>query len=439
MRKSALKRCARLRRLPALAGVILLLGQTLAAAANPESLAAPEDPRAQFAARGLELSAAYTGEFAAVLSGGARRGSTWLGLAEAALSVDGARLGVGAGSRGYLHLIRPHGGDPAEAVGDAQGVSNIAASSRGRILEAWLQQNLFDDRLSLLAGRYDLNSEFYHLQAAMLFLNSSFGIGPDLSPVGVAGPSVYPDTAIAARAALRPVAGVVLRGAVLNGVPVGITRANGRSGVRRSGDGLLAIGEAALVWPGGSSMHGEAHAAGRHRPAGRDAAEAARDGKLALGAWRFRSTFESLSPGAPDEIGATGVYLLGEDTLWRDAGNSSRRLRAFAQLGFGDADVARFARYLGAGLVLDAPLPSRPDDQLGLAFAQARNGAPYLDAVRAGGGGADRAETSVELTWSAQLRGGVTLQPSLQYVSNPGTDPALDDALALLVRLQAGF
>ena len=179
--------------------------------------------------------------------------------------------------------------------------------------------------------------------------------------------------------------------------------------------------------------------AGRHRPAGRDSVEAERDGKLALGAWRFRSAFESLSPGAPAESGATGFYLLGEHTLWHGAGRSARRLRAFAQLGFGDADVARFARYLGAGFALDAPLPSRPDDQVGLAFAQARNGAPYLDAVRSGGGAADRAETAVELTWRAQLRKGVALQPSLQYVLNPGTDPALDDALALLVRLQAGF
>jgi porin len=418
---------------------MLLPGLTAAAMENSEAQAGPEDFLAQLDARGLELSAAYTGEFAAVLSGGARRESTSLGLAEAALSVDGARLGIGTGTLGYLHVIRPHGGDPAEAVGDAQGVSNIAASSRGRILEAWLQQSLFDDRLSLLASRYDLNSEFYHLQAAMLFLNSSFGIGPELSQIGVAGPSLYPDTAIAARAELRPAAGVVLRGAVLNGVPVGVTRADGRSGIRRSGDGLLAIGEAALLWPAGSVAHGEGHAAGRHRPAGRDSVETARDGKLAFGAWRFRSTFESLSPGAPAESGATGLYLLGEHTLVRGAGESARRLRAFAQLGFGDADVARFKRYLGAGFVLDAPVPSRPDDQLGLAFAQARNGAPFLDAAQAGGGAADRAETAVELTWRAQLRNGIALQPSLQYVVNPGTDPALDDALTLLVRLQAGF
>src|SRR5207253_10183357 len=44
--------------------------------------------------------------------------------------------------------------------------SNLEAPPPGavRLEEAWLQQNLLDNRLSWLVGRYDLNTEFYRLQ-----------------------------------------------------------------------------------------------------------------------------------------------------------------------------------------------------------------------------------------------------------------------------------
>jgi porin len=74
-----------------------------------------------------------------------------------------------------------HGGHPSSFVGDAQGVSNLEGPARSMLYEGWIQQNLFRDRLSILVGRYDLNTEFYRLQSAGLFLNSSFAVGPEFS------------------------------------------------------------------------------------------------------------------------------------------------------------------------------------------------------------------------------------------------------------------
>jgi signal transduction histidine kinase len=50
--------------------------------------------------------------------------------------------------------------------------------------EGWIEQNLFGNQFSLLVGRYDLNSEFYRLHSAGLFLHSSFGIGPEFAQSG---------------------------------------------------------------------------------------------------------------------------------------------------------------------------------------------------------------------------------------------------------------
>src|SRR3989441_591410 len=100
----------------------------------------------------------------------------------------------------------------------AQGVSNLEAPTKVRLEEAWLQQNLLDNRLSWLVGRYDLNTEFYRLQSGALFINSSFGIGPEFAHSGVAGPSTFPNTAVGTRVDFKPSPNVVWRAAVLDGV-----------------------------------------------------------------------------------------------------------------------------------------------------------------------------------------------------------------------------
>ena len=116
------------------------------------------------------------------LAGGLRRGGTYLGTLRLQLTFESRGLTA------FVEGLNIHGGQPSDFAGDAQGVSNLAAPSRSRIEEAWIQQTLFDERASVLVGRYDLSSEFYRTQSAGLFLNSSFGIGPEFSQNG---PSIY--------------------------------------------------------------------------------------------------------------------------------------------------------------------------------------------------------------------------------------------------------
>src|SRR5262249_36997119 len=73
------------------------------------------------------------------------------------------------------------------------------------------QQNAFEDRLSVLFGQYDLSSEFYNLHSSSLFLNSSFGTGPEFAFTGRGGPSIFPETAVGGRVEVRPRPGGVVR------------------------------------------------------------------------------------------------------------------------------------------------------------------------------------------------------------------------------------
>lgn len=73
---------------------------------------------------------------------------------------------------------------------------SIDADNTWKIYEAWFQQKLFGDNLSILTGLFDLNSEFDLIETAGLFLNSSQGIGSNFSQTGLNCPSIFPNTSL---------------------------------------------------------------------------------------------------------------------------------------------------------------------------------------------------------------------------------------------------
>ena len=371
-------------------------------------------------ARPVILTFSYTGELVQNAGGGARRGTTFAGAAGGELTLLLRRLVGWHGARLFVFALGTHGGAPSDLVGDVQGVSNLEAPPPGavRLEEAWLQQNLLDNRLSWLVGRYDLNTEFYRLQSGALFINSSFGIGPEFAHSGVAGPSIFPNTAVGTRVAFKPSPNVVWRAAVLDGVPV--DRPGDGTRVFASGDGALLVGEVALLarpdTVGVPRQRRFGIGRGRARPYG---------GKLAIGAWYYTARFSDLVDTLPNGAsvqhrGSGGVYLIGDLTV--------RSLTAFAQLGLGDGRVNQIGGYLGGGFTFTAPFSSRAQDALGLAVAAARNGSHYERAQTAAGGTA-AGETSVELTYLAQLGSWLTVQPDVQYVIHPGGTRATRNAV----------
>src|SRR2546422_1304241 len=124
-------------------------------------------------ARPVILTFSYTGELVQNAGGGARRGTTFAGAAGGEFTLLLRRLVGWHGARIFVFALGTHGGAPSDLVGDVQGVSNLEAPAAVRLEEAWLQQNLLDNRLSWLVGRYDLNTEFYRLQSGALFINRS--------------------------------------------------------------------------------------------------------------------------------------------------------------------------------------------------------------------------------------------------------------------------
>ncbi len=371
----------------------------------------------------------YDGAAIGNLDGGAARSSTYVGNLHLRSLLDLDRAAGWTGTHAYVDALWIHGGRPDAFVGDAMGVNNLAAPPNLQLEEAWIEHNLARADVSLLAGLYDVNSEFDRTQSGGLFLNSSFGIGPEFSQTGVDGPSIFPHTALGARIAYKPAAGVVLRAAVLDGVP--LIRSGDRLRAFQAGDGRLYVAELALLDRPGAHRAPDA----RFR-IGRNAMLPMYEGKLAIGAWHYTATFDRLVPtgGGTTQRGATGYYAVADRTVAHDPHDSDRSLSLFAQLGAGDPDVARFGRYLGAGAVLAGPFASRSQDELGLAIAVARNGRPWRQqqAPRP----TTATERSIELSYLAQATHWLAVQPDLQYVVHPDSDPTVRNALVFTLRFE---
>src|SRR5256886_972956 len=239
-------------------------------------------------ARPVILAFSYTGELVQNAGGGARPGTTFAGAAGGEVTLLLGRLVGWHGARLFVFALGTHGGAPSDLVGDVQGVSNREASPPGavRLEEAWLQQNLLDNRLSWLVGRYDLNTEFYRLQSGALFINSSFGIGPEFSHSGRAGPSIFPNTTAGTRLEYKPARNVVWRTAAL--------------------DGPMFISEVALLRRADTAGLPRERRFGIGRGLARSYAA-----KLALGAWYWTARLSDLSDNTRHP-GSAGAYLIGD-------------------------------------------------------------------------------------------------------------------------------
>jgi porin len=393
-----------------------LAGLTLA-------LSAPSVEAQEAPGRGepVVVELTYTGDVFSNLRGGVSRGTDYLGDLSAVLTIDlGAVLDL-EGATLFAYGLANHGGDPSVRMGDAQVASNIEAPNTGKLYELWYEQNV-SDRASFLVGLYDVNSEFDVIDAAGLFLNSSFGVGAEFGASGVNGPSIFPTTSLGARAIVRPTDGAILKLAALDGVPGDPDDPRGTHVSLGSGDGILYAAEANLLRGGNTEDRG----IGR-------TAEGAYGTKLALGAWHYTTNFDDLRAGGTSE-GSHGVYAFVAHRLWDDPEIPDRGVTVFARTGWAEPDVNPVMAHVGGGFVYDGPFRGRPQDQWGMGVTAAINGDAYRDAGEMKGERPEEAEVTFELTYRFGIGDHVGLQPDLQYVVNPGTDPSLSDALALALR-----
>lgn len=376
------------------------------ALASPSVLGGWGSKRQTLEETGLRFEFLVTTELVANASGGVRQGSTVLGRADLTMALDTEKAGWWSGGTFFVHLLGAAGGNPVSFVGATQVTSNIEAPDTFTVFAAWYEHRFFAQKLSLLFGLHPYDSEFYVLDYAANFLNSSFGTGPEVAQTV---PSIFPTTALALRVKYQFLPSVYVLAAVYDGVPGNPKNPRGTHILLRRSDGLFYSMEVGLTPPA--------------------AQDTARHYKLAAGAWYHTTDFDDFRDRRHSHN--SGVYALGEVALLPEA-DPTQGLGVFAQVGYASSDRNQIALYLGGGFTYTGLFPRRESDVLGLAVASARNSDAFLRAQP----GMKRAETVVELTYRLQVLPWLHLQPNLQYVINPGTSPTLDNALVFALRVE---
>lgn len=380
---------------------------TLVLVFSPGALMAQSGPP------GITFDALYTGEPIRNLSGGVRTGGTYLDNLDLQINAErGSILGI-PGLSGLLYGLYNNSNEfSAEYVGDTHVVSNIDAPRAWRLFEAWLDwAPRDDDSVSLRLGLYDLNSEFDATETGGLFLNSAHGIGTDFSQSGLNGPSIFPVTSLAFRVRAAWGTGGYGQFAVLDGVP-GDPDDSKSNEIDLSGDdGALVVAE--VGWSGGDWR------------------------KVAAGAWVYTADFAPLtSPDGPQDDGNEGWYAIADRTVWR---GESATVAAFLRIGQAEERFNPFDGYIGFGTSVAGFSARRPEDELGLAVAIGLTGDEFEDSRRPDGLRTDDHETTLELMYRTPVTRWLTLQPDLQYIINPGTDPELDDAVVVALRFEISY
>lgn len=312
-------------------------------------------------------------------------------------TLRGEKLGLN-GWLVHAQVFRFDGDSLSQHLGDIQTADNIEAVPATRLFEAYLAK-MWDKgghSLALRFGLIDLNSQFDSIDPASLMLNSSHGIGPDLSRSGRNGPSIYPVTAVGSTVTWVKSQTLTFRVGIFDGVAGSPSAPRAFFAERlKPSDGLLVIGQ--TDW------------------------QLTKSSRLEAGAWAYTASQDGVLANKAHDHGAYVSYEAPFNVL--------PRLNFWLRAGAANPEAQPIAGYLGGGLVQVGTIAGRPDDRLGLAIAHAIIGERYAGAL-----GIHRAETSIELTYQVKLSRRLVIQPDVDYIHHPAHAGHVPNSLALGVR-----
>jgi porin len=337
--------------------------------------------------------------------GGISTGSVALNKFQLAATVNGAAFGAD-GLQLHGQIFATNGPQLSGRVGDLQTVSNIEAPRTVRLFEAWAQQSFGNDGAgggAVRIGLLDLNADFDSIGTAGFMVNSSHGIGPDVSRSGLAGPSIFPVSALGLQADWTPSDKWAVHGGLFDGVAGDPAHQSSFVRIRLAGtDGVLGIGQA------------------DYQPA--------KDVQISFGVWHYTSHFAEIDQAGQTLSGSSGAFAFVEGPL------PYAGLKGWLRAGVADGRVQTVSGYFGAGLVAPSPFPGRGDDNIGLAVATAQIGEASRKVFRLPG-----AETTFEATYRFKVLDSIGLQPDVQYVIHPASAPSLPNALVAGLRISVSL
>ena len=367
--------------------------------------------RSDLYSKGVSMEFTHKSDLLSNASGGIKSGSVWMANTEAAINLDMGKLAGWEATTVFVQYHVQHGDQSKDFngsyVGSFSGVDNIeTGTSTGQFFQAWLQKNSADNSLSVLAGLYAIDSEFYVTETSGLFIQPPYGTSAKMAQTGKNGPPIFPVGALAVRMKYTS-PDYYLQAALTDGVPGDPNDPRGTHIKLDKGDGTLSIVELGY----NSSVEGKSF------------------NKTALGFWRYSAHAPDLVNGNPRLD--LGYYLLAERTLRAEQNDPAQGLSGFVRFGTVNKNAYQADWSGSLGLRYQGLFDGRDDDTAGVAVttSHASNKYRQLNA-------SDLSETVVEISYRAQLQPWLAAQPMVQRIYNPNMDTTLGNASVIGVRIE---
>ena len=399
--------------------------------------------RSAWSEKGINTELLFKGTLMSNPVGGTKRGSDYMQNLELKVGLDTTKLWDIPDSAAYVHVLLNSGGKMNAAyVGSLMGVDNSEVrENTPKLYQAWFNKDFFDSTLSVLAGVYPVDTEFYVTDASGIFLHPSFGMAAEVAQTGSNGPSIYPLASLGVRVKYQPLPILYAQAAWVDANPGEGRRPHWTRINPFHGDGSLFMAEIGY-------RPGEAHHMEAHIEPGKGAILTAVEkleeryepiGKYAIGYWSYSKNFDDLldsdAAGNPLPRKNRGVYLLMENSLYR-AADMARDVAAFLRYGRAEKDVNFFDNSASVGLRVRGLIDGRVDDFFGVAATRSHAGEKYRSAQEASGINIRGNETVVEATYRAQVKPWLAITPNIQRIFNPGLLPDIKNATVIGVRCE---
>ena len=404
----------------------------------PSGVIAPIDVahlRKTLADAGFAVGGFYLGETFAN-TGGIHAGATYDGVLWSYLIGDLHKAGLWKGLCFYTDAYQIHGRTiTADDIGSLATVSNYEALPSTRLSELWLEQHMFDDRLTIRVGQLTADTEFLLSSGGSNFLDSTWGWAtlPSTDLPG-GGPS-YPLATPGIRVALKPNDKWSLMLGLYNGDPAGAHCTGNPQLCDDNGLDFRLDSPPLLMAESSYKYNQDGHLPGTVKIGGWNQFGVFHEQPFGSGSPTVAATFNSM-PIKSD----WAIYGIMDQLVWRVPDSKGPKgIGLFGRVIGAPTEQNLVDFYADGGITFSGMIPNRPDDLLGIGFAYTGISREF-NAAELGEPVARNYEALIEVCYTYQIQSGWTLQPDFQYIFQPGGNvPGVDDAAVWGVRTTLNF
>ena len=345
----------------------------------------------------------YAADLVNNISGGIKKGSAYLGMANIKFRINTQNAGLWNGGEFFVNAANTHGATPsADLIGDFQTASNLEAGNITYLHELHYKQNF--GKFTTIIGLHDLCSDFVSSENAAFYINSSFGVPSTISS-NLPTP-IFPLTAIGMQLHYRFSEKITAKFAIFDGLPddFDINPHNLKWRLRKE-DGYLTFSELNL-----SNIINGHHS------------------YFKIGYYYHNGHKQLTEEEKTISIPANyGFYLIADQQIFEKS--NGKKLAAFSQFSISPSSLNDNWYYIGLGINYHGLIKKRNNDIIG--FALAHSGCKNK---------LHKHESAFSLTYKAELANHFFIQPDIQYIINPsGTETYINHAFLINLRFGLSF